>query len=148
MTPPPGGHKTHFLTKFHEDWTNNVTSRVFTCFHYIHIEKTAPHPRGHVFSLIWTIFEVVRDINETNALTKFHDFRAQIVTSTRLLYSHIRNTALPLGGHTNILTKFELDRGFNGTNVLTKIHEDQTINVASGLSSDNHLVDGPTDRPT
>ncbi|KAH3885545.1 hypothetical protein DPMN_009540 [Dreissena polymorpha] len=39
--------KTHVLTKFHEDWTKNVTSRVFTCFHYIHIEKTAPPPGGH-----------------------------------------------------------------------------------------------------
>ncbi|KAH3751689.1 hypothetical protein DPMN_186258 [Dreissena polymorpha] len=48
--------KTHVLTKFHEHWTKNVTSRVFPCFHYIHIEKTAPPPCGHVFSPIWTIF--------------------------------------------------------------------------------------------
>ncbi|KAH3883089.1 hypothetical protein DPMN_007039 [Dreissena polymorpha] len=49
--------------KVHEDLTTNVTSRVFTCFHYIHREKTAPPPGGHVFSPIWTIFELVRDIN-------------------------------------------------------------------------------------
>ncbi|KAH3885571.1 hypothetical protein DPMN_009566 [Dreissena polymorpha] len=45
--------KRHVLTKFHEDWTKNVTSRVFTCFHYIHIEKTALPPGGHVFTPIW-----------------------------------------------------------------------------------------------
>ncbi|KAH3705641.1 hypothetical protein DPMN_080718 [Dreissena polymorpha] len=48
--------ETNVLTTFHEDWTKNVTSRAFTCFHYIHIEKTAPTPGGHVFSPIWTIF--------------------------------------------------------------------------------------------
>ncbi|KAH3694684.1 hypothetical protein DPMN_082125 [Dreissena polymorpha] len=120
----------------HEDWTKNVTSRVFTCFHYIHIEKTAPPPCGHVFSPIWTIFELVRDINKTNVLTKFHDHLAKIVTST----GFTRNTAPPPGGHNNILTNLHEDwasnvtstvftsRGINGTNVLTKFHEDQTIN--------------------
>ncbi|KAH3819835.1 hypothetical protein DPMN_121577 [Dreissena polymorpha] len=65
--PPPGGHfhddwakrkmrhptGSHIiLTKFYENWAKNVTSRVFTCFHYIHKEKTAPPTGGHVFSLI------------------------------------------------------------------------------------------------
>ncbi|KAH3816340.1 hypothetical protein DPMN_117855 [Dreissena polymorpha] len=139
-SPPPGGHvfppiwtifelnrhiqKTHVLTKLHEDWTKNVTSRVFTCFHYIHIEKTAPPPGGHIFAPIWTIFKLVRDINETNVLTK--------------------NTAPPPGGHlhkdwasnvtSTVFTSFKLSRGINGTNVLTKFHEDQTINVASGYT--------------
>ncbi|KAH3806755.1 hypothetical protein DPMN_135081 [Dreissena polymorpha] len=92
-TPPPGGHvfspiwtifelnrhiqKTHVLTKFHEYWTKNVTSRVFTL---------PRPPGGHVFSPIWTIFELVRDINETNVVTKF-------------LYSHIMNNAPPPGSH-------------------------------------------------
>ncbi|KAH3817290.1 hypothetical protein DPMN_118823 [Dreissena polymorpha] len=65
--PPTGGHvfsqiwtifelnshikETNVLTKFHEHWAKNVTSRVFTCFHYIHIEKNAPPTGGHVFSL-------------------------------------------------------------------------------------------------
>ncbi|KAH3730995.1 hypothetical protein DPMN_056999 [Dreissena polymorpha] len=104
--PPPGGHvfppimtifelKTNLLTKFHEDWTKNVTSRVFKCFQYIHIEKTAPPPDGHVFSPIWTIFELVRDINKTNVLIKFHDDWAKIVTSRVFT----RNTAPPPGGH-------------------------------------------------
>ncbi|KAH3880360.1 hypothetical protein DPMN_004274 [Dreissena polymorpha] len=136
MTPPPGGNKTHVLTKFHEDWTENVTSRMFTCFQNKHIEKTVPPPGGHVFSPIWTIFELVRDINETNVLTKFHDDWAKIVTSRV-------NTALPPGGHldedwasnvaSTVFISFELSRGINRTNVLTKFHEDRTIIVASGL---------------
>ncbi|KAH3797611.1 hypothetical protein DPMN_151195 [Dreissena polymorpha] len=73
--------ETNVLTKFHENWAKNVTSRVFTCFHYIHIEKNAPPTGGHVFSPIWTIFELVRDINKTNVLTNFHDDWAKIVTS-------------------------------------------------------------------
>ncbi|KAH3692141.1 hypothetical protein DPMN_193954 [Dreissena polymorpha] len=41
--------ETNVLTKFHEHWAKNVTSREFTCFHYIHIEKNAPPTGGHVF---------------------------------------------------------------------------------------------------
>ncbi|KAH3729665.1 hypothetical protein DPMN_055643, partial [Dreissena polymorpha] len=55
------------MSKFHEDWENNVSARLFTYCHYIHIKKTAPLPGGHVFSLITTIFKLVRDINITNA---------------------------------------------------------------------------------
>ncbi|KAH3749368.1 hypothetical protein DPMN_183865 [Dreissena polymorpha] len=136
--------ETNVLTKCHEDLTKNVTSRVCICFHYIHIEKTAPPPGGHVFSQIWTIFELVQDINKTNVLTKFHDDWAKIVTSRVFT----RNIAPSPGGHvfhwtktifelnqhiikTNILTNFKLRRGIIGTNVLTKFHEDWTINVAS-----------------
>ncbi|KAH3889970.1 hypothetical protein DPMN_014037 [Dreissena polymorpha] len=70
--PPPGGHvlslittifklnqdiqKTNILTKFYDDWTKNVTSRVFTSFFYY------PHPGGHVFLPIRTIFELNRRI--------------------------------------------------------------------------------------
>ncbi|KAH3724119.1 hypothetical protein DPMN_049926 [Dreissena polymorpha] len=109
--PPPGGYdflpirtifqlnrhiqKTHVLTKCHADWTEHVTSRVFTCFHYIHIEKSAPPRGGHVFSPICTIFERVRDINKTNVLIKFHDDWAQIVTSRVFT----RSTAPAPGGH-------------------------------------------------
>ncbi|KAH3891392.1 hypothetical protein DPMN_015491 [Dreissena polymorpha] len=97
MRPPPGSHvfqrtgtifklnsciyETNVLTIFHENWAKNATSRVFTCFHYMHIAKTAPPLGGHVFSPIWTIFELVRDINKNHVYTKFHDYWAQIVTS-------------------------------------------------------------------
>ncbi|KAH3880126.1 hypothetical protein DPMN_004039 [Dreissena polymorpha] len=95
---PPG--ETNVLTKFHEDWTKNVTSLAFTCFHYIHIEKTALPPGGHVFSPIWTFFELLRDINKTNILTKFHDVWAKMNTST------------PPGGHVFQRTEtiFELNQ--------------------------------------
>ncbi|KAH3815266.1 hypothetical protein DPMN_143788 [Dreissena polymorpha] len=174
-TLPSGGHvfvpngtifklngriqETNVLTKFHEDWTKNVTSKAFTCFHLTHIKKNAPPPGGHVLSLIWTIFELVRDISETNVLTMFHDDWAKIVTSRVFT----RNTALPPGGHVfqwteiifelnqhiiklNILTQFEhqifeLSRGIIGTNVLTKFHEDRTINVASRVFTRQNIED-------
>ncbi|KAH3695727.1 hypothetical protein DPMN_083185 [Dreissena polymorpha] len=143
------GHiqKKHVLTKFHEDWTKNVTSREFTCFHYIHIEKTTPPTSGHVFSPIWTIFELFQDINESNVSTKFHDDKAKILTSRVFT----RNTAPPPGGHlhedlatnvtSTVFTSFELSRGINGTNVLTKFHEDRTINVASRLFTRQNVDD-------
>ncbi|KAH3795282.1 hypothetical protein DPMN_148831 [Dreissena polymorpha] len=135
---------TNILSKFHVNWAKNVTSTVFTCFHYIHIEKNAPPTGGHVFSPIPTNFKLVRDINKTNVLTNFHDDWAKIVTSRVFT----RKTAPPTGGHvfqqigttfelnqdiikTNILTNFELGRDFIGTKLLTKIHEDLTRNVAS-----------------
>ncbi|KAH3887441.1 hypothetical protein DPMN_011458 [Dreissena polymorpha] len=116
------------LTKFNEDrmkfWDRPKNDGVFPCFHYIHIEKTAPPSGGHVFSPIWTIFLLVRDINETNVLTKFHDNWAKIVTSR----VSTRNTAPP--------------PSINGTNVLTKFHEDQTINVASRVVTRQNVDDG------
>ncbi|KAH3825621.1 hypothetical protein DPMN_127502 [Dreissena polymorpha] len=136
--------KTNLLTKFHEDWTINVASRV----------KTAPPLGGHVFSLIWTIFELVRDINETNVLTRFHDDWAKIVTSRVFT----RNTAPPPGSHlhedwasnvtSTVFTSFELSRGINGTNLLTKFREDQTINVASRVFTRQNVDDarGTTDK--
>ncbi|KAH3727303.1 hypothetical protein DPMN_053233 [Dreissena polymorpha] len=104
--PPPGGHvfqqtrtifeiihdiiSTIVLTKFHEDLTINMTSRVnkapyprghnkinvLTKFHGDWTKtktKTAPSPGGNVFPLITTIFKLIRPINKTNVLTKFHD---------------------------------------------------------------------------
>ncbi|KAH3863463.1 hypothetical protein DPMN_026452 [Dreissena polymorpha] len=138
--------ETNVLTKFHENWAKNVTSRVFTCFHYIYREKNAPPTGSHVFSSIWTIFELVRDSNKTNFLTNFHDGWAKIVTSRVFTWK----TAPPPGGNvfqrngttfelnqriiqTNILTNFELARDFIRKKLLTKFHEDLTINVASSV---------------
>ncbi|KAH3798426.1 hypothetical protein DPMN_152025 [Dreissena polymorpha] len=51
-------------TKFHEDWTINMTS----------IVKTVPPPGGHVFKRSGTIFKHTLDIKQTNGLTYFdHD---------------------------------------------------------------------------
>ncbi|KAH3774428.1 hypothetical protein DPMN_175810 [Dreissena polymorpha] len=135
--PPPSSHviqltgtifkldscinETNLLTKFHENWAKNVTSRVFTCFHYIHIEKNAPPTGSHVFSPIWTIFKLVRDINKTNVLTNFHDDWAKIVTSRVFT----RKTAPPTGGHVFHRTKttFELNQHIIKSNILTNFHE-------------------------
>ncbi|KAH3702433.1 hypothetical protein DPMN_077450 [Dreissena polymorpha] len=54
---------THCLTKFHEDRTINVASRV----------KNAPPPGANVFQPTRTIFELAQDIIGTNVLTKFHE---------------------------------------------------------------------------
>ncbi|KAH3821709.1 hypothetical protein DPMN_123476 [Dreissena polymorpha] len=99
-------NETNVLTKFHENWAKNVTS------------KNAPPTGGHVFSPIWTIFELVQHINETIVLINFHDDWATIVTSREKL-------PRPLAAI------FKLDRDIIRTNLLTKFHEDRTINVAS-----------------
>ncbi|KAH3777137.1 hypothetical protein DPMN_178574 [Dreissena polymorpha] len=129
--------KTHVLTKFHEHWTKNVTSRVFPCFHYIHIEKTAPPPGGHVFSPIWTIFELIQEINKTNVLPNF------------MMIGQKLKTAPPTGGHvtSTVFTGIKLGRDFIGAKLLTKFHEDGTRNVASivlttkCLWTDKHTTD-------
>ncbi|KAH3890010.1 hypothetical protein DPMN_014077 [Dreissena polymorpha] len=102
--------KKNVLTnKCHEDWEKNASSRLFTCFHYIHIEKTAPPPGGHVLSLITTIFLLNQDIQKTNILTKFYDDWTKNVTSrvftSFFYYPHP-------GGHVflPIRTIFELNR--------------------------------------
>ncbi|KAH3739872.1 hypothetical protein DPMN_046562 [Dreissena polymorpha] len=94
--------ETKVLTKFHENWAKNVTSRVLACFHFIHIEKNAPPNGGHVFSPIWTIFELEREIKKP------------------------MKTAPPTGGHVFqwTLTTFELNQHIIKTNILTKLHED------------------------
>ncbi|KAH3802722.1 hypothetical protein DPMN_156402 [Dreissena polymorpha] len=164
-TAPPGSHvfqltgtifkinchikATNVLTKFHENTAKNVTSRRFTCFHYIHIEKNAPPTGCHVFSPIWTIFKLVRDINKNNVLTNFHDEWANIVTSR----VYTRKTAPPPGSHeTNVLTKFHENWAknvtsrvekcpsdwrpyINKTNVLTNFHDDWAKIVTSRKNS-------------
>ncbi|KAH3890061.1 hypothetical protein DPMN_014130 [Dreissena polymorpha] len=129
---------TNVLTKFHENWAKNVTSRVFTCFHYIHIENNAPPTGGHVFSPIWTIFVLFRDINKTNVLTNFHDHWAKIVTSRVFT----RKTAPPPSSHVTELTRtiFELYSHIKETNVLTKFHENWAKNVTSRVFTCFHYI--------
>ncbi|KAH3778425.1 hypothetical protein DPMN_179883 [Dreissena polymorpha] len=93
--PPLGSHvfqaNTNLLTKFHEDWTINVACRVFT---------------SHVFQANVTIFELIQDIIQTNLLTKFHEDWTINVASRVLT----RKTAPPPGCHvfSLIWTIFEL----------------------------------------
>ncbi|KAH3720051.1 hypothetical protein DPMN_062943 [Dreissena polymorpha] len=141
-------NKTNVFTKFHDDWAKNVTSRP-NKENIIIIEKTAPPPGGHFFSPYWTIFELVRDINKTNVLTKFHDDWAKLKTAPPT-GGHVfqrTGTTLKLNQHiikTNILTNFELDQGIIGTNLLTKFHEDRTRNVASRVFTNQMWTDGRT----
>ncbi|KAH3866862.1 hypothetical protein DPMN_029985 [Dreissena polymorpha] len=133
--PPPSSHviqltgtifelnsrikETNVLSKCHENWAKNVTSTVFTCFHYIHIEKNAPPTGSHVFSPIPTIFKLVRDINKTNVLTNFYDDWAKILTSRpnqeNFHFIHTEKNAPPTGGHvfSPISTIFEFVRDIN-----------------------------------
>ncbi|KAH3892501.1 hypothetical protein DPMN_016619 [Dreissena polymorpha] len=113
--------ETNVLTKFHKNWAKNVTSRVFSCFHYIHIERNAPPTGGHVFSPIWTIFQLVRDINKTNVRTNFHDDWAKIVTSREKLTLYTYQEKCPAHWPPYI----------NKTNVLTNFHDDWTKIVTS-----------------
>ncbi|KAH3838587.1 hypothetical protein DPMN_111995 [Dreissena polymorpha] len=135
--------ETNVLTKFHEKLGQK-------CFHYIHIEKNAPPTGDHVFSPIWTIFELVRDINKTNCLQGFFlkpnkencppPTGSHVIQLTGTLfelnshiketnftcfhYIHIEKNAPPTGGHvfSPIWTIFELVRDINKTNVLTNFH--------------------------
>ncbi|KAH3889985.1 hypothetical protein DPMN_014052 [Dreissena polymorpha] len=101
--PPPGGHvfqptniifelvqdiiEMNFLTKFHEDRTINVASRV----------KNAPPLGSHVFQANVTIFKLIQDIIETNLLTKFHEdwtinVASRELTSQMLMPHNARRT--------------------------------------------------------
>ncbi|KAH3891184.1 hypothetical protein DPMN_015273 [Dreissena polymorpha] len=88
-TLPPGGHVfqltniilelvqdiigMNLLTKFYEDQTINVASRVLTRFCYSHIRKNASPLGSHVFQANVTIYKLIQDIIETNLLTNFHE---------------------------------------------------------------------------
>ncbi|KAH3840454.1 hypothetical protein DPMN_113903 [Dreissena polymorpha] len=125
-------------------FTRNVASRVFT-------RNTAPPTDGHAFQRteitfelnqhvikknILTNFKLDRGFIGTNLLTKFYEDRTRNVASrvfTRFLYSQIRKTAPPTGGHVFQRTKttFELNLHIIKTNILTKLHEDWAYNVTS-----------------
>ncbi|KAH3896522.1 hypothetical protein DPMN_020699 [Dreissena polymorpha] len=149
--PPPGCHvfkatKTIFnliqdiigtnlrLTKFHEDWTINVASRVLT-------RKNAPPPCGHVCKATKTIFKLTQNMIGKNLMTKFHEDRKINVASrapppagghTINVASRVRKNAPPLGSHVfqAKVTIFKLIKDFIGTNLLIKFHEDWKMNVA------------------
>ncbi|KAH3876021.1 hypothetical protein DPMN_039301 [Dreissena polymorpha] len=98
---------TNRMTKFHEDRTINVASRVLT-------RKNAPPPGGHIFQTTKNHFRTHATIN---------------------VYSRVltRKKAPPPGGHVFQQTKiiFELCyKDIIGINLLTKFHDDRTINVA------------------
>ncbi|KAH3788314.1 hypothetical protein DPMN_166450 [Dreissena polymorpha] len=116
--PPPPWRSyiigTNLLTKFHEDLTINVASRVLTrkmhrqlvAMTNIQTKKNAPPPLAAMRNAPALCSQVIQDIIGKNLLSKFHKDR-QIDVASRVL---TRKNAPPNGGH---------------------FHEDQTINVAS-----------------
>ncbi|KAH3807806.1 hypothetical protein DPMN_136154 [Dreissena polymorpha] len=108
----------NLLTKFYEDQTVNVASRVLT-------------PYNHVFQANIIIFELIHDIIGTNLLTKFHEHWT--TRNRSIINVASRNKCPTPGGHVFKATKtiFELIQDIIGTNLLTKFHEDRKINVAS-----------------
>ncbi|KAH3837472.1 hypothetical protein DPMN_110862 [Dreissena polymorpha] len=137
---PPGGHvfqptgtifklvhdiiEINVLTKFHEDRTINVASRVTTI--------------SQVIQLTGTIFELVQDIIKISVLTKFHEDRTINVTSRVITRKNASPPAAMVltrknahGGHVfqPIGTIFKLAQDCIGTNLLTKCHEVRAINV-------------------
>ncbi|KAH3704934.1 hypothetical protein DPMN_079996 [Dreissena polymorpha] len=135
---------TNLVTKFHEDRTINVGSRVLT-------RQNAPPPGCHVFQPTGTIFEFVQDIIGTN-LNKFHDDSRKHIIRTNLVTKFHENRTINLasrvdqeglkgpkknapypGSHVfqQPGTIFKIVQDIIGTILVTKFHEDQTINVAS-----------------
>ncbi|KAH3879551.1 hypothetical protein DPMN_003454 [Dreissena polymorpha] len=154
---PPGGHvfqqtrtiseiiqdiiRTIVLTKFHEDWTINVTSRVLT-------KKTAPPPGSHVFHPTkfhedWTknvtsrgltgklprplavMFFNQPDIIGTHVLIKFHEDWTKNVTT------FYKKMPRPPGSHffQPTGTIYKLFQDIIGIHVQTKFHEYWAIHV-------------------
>ncbi|KAH3870043.1 hypothetical protein DPMN_033222 [Dreissena polymorpha] len=131
----------NLLTKFHEDRTINLASRVLTS----HLMKNAPLPGGNAILLEanlltmfhddWTINVASRVLTRknapppswpyiigTNLLTKFHKYRTINVTSRMLT----RKNALPLNG-----TILDFVQDIIELNLQTKFYHDWKINVAS-----------------
>ncbi|KAH3770302.1 hypothetical protein DPMN_171586 [Dreissena polymorpha] len=149
------------FSNFDKECLRNVNATVFTNQMWTdrRLTKTNPKTSPEQSGELKTIFHIVREINKTNALTKFHDDKAKNVTSRVFT----RKTAPPTGGHVfqrtettfklnqhinkaNILTNFQLDRYIIGTNLLTNFHEDRTINVASRVFTNKcgRTTDGRT----
>ncbi|KAH3720248.1 hypothetical protein DPMN_063145 [Dreissena polymorpha] len=172
-TPPPGGHVfqpkgiifrlvqniigMNLLTKFHEDWTINVASRVhvfqaniiifeliqdnietnlLTTFHEdwtinVASREKCPAPGGHVLKATKTIFYLIQDIIGANLLTLFHDNRKINVTSRVLTRNKTIAKQYMSPTSSTIVTIFKLIQDIIRTNLLTKFHEDRKINMAS-----------------
>ncbi|KAH3781681.1 hypothetical protein DPMN_159582 [Dreissena polymorpha] len=137
--PPTGGHDfqatgtifelvqdiigTNPLTKFHDDRTINMASRVLT-------RKNATPP--------WPPFFSTNHISGTNLLTKFHDDRTINVASRVLIMKHAR----PPDGHDFKATEtiFELIQNIIRKNLLTKFNDDRKINLVQDIIGMNLLT--------
>ncbi|KAH3731217.1 hypothetical protein DPMN_057225 [Dreissena polymorpha] len=119
---------TNLLTKFHEDWTRNVPSRVFT-------RRTAPPTGNHVFQRTGTTFEFKQDIIKTNIFTNFELNRAIIGSNLLTKFHEDRQEMWPLD--------FELDRDLIGTKLLTKVFTNKCERT-DGRTTDKDRKTAPT----
>ncbi|KAH3885244.1 hypothetical protein DPMN_009237 [Dreissena polymorpha] len=92
-------------------------------------EKCPPPPGGYVFSQTGTIFELYKDIMETNMLTKFLAYLTINVASSFTLKSHIRKNALLTVGHVfqPTVNINELVQDMIGTKAITKAHHEYIV---------------------
>ncbi|KAH3834880.1 hypothetical protein DPMN_108213 [Dreissena polymorpha] len=103
---------------FHEDRKINVASRVLTM-------KNSPPPGGHVFQPTGIIFKIVQDIIGMNLLTKFHeDLTINVVSRVK--------DAPPPGGHvfqTTGITNVDGARRttHDGQKAITKAHHEHVM---------------------
>ncbi|KAH3859046.1 hypothetical protein DPMN_101692 [Dreissena polymorpha] len=133
--PPPGGHVfqatgtifelvqdiigANLLTKFHDDRTINMASRVLTRIYFSYITKNATPPwRPYIIS--------------TNLVTKFHDDRTINVASKK---KNAPPPDLKINVASKVLTRKNARPLAAMDNLLTKFHEDRTINVASRVKN-------------
>ncbi|KAH3697686.1 hypothetical protein DPMN_085192 [Dreissena polymorpha] len=137
--------KTNVLTKFYEDWTINVTMRVFTNFYFSHIRKNALLPGSHA-SRVLTIINCNQTINvASRVLTRKnappHCGNVSQATGTifQIVQDFIRTNIL-----TKVLTRFYYGHVFQPTATIFELVQDiiginfldnkyRTINVASRL---------------
>ncbi|KAH3776314.1 hypothetical protein DPMN_177736 [Dreissena polymorpha] len=119
--------ETNLLTKFHDDQTINVASKVLTSGQSREMIKYyyVVTPPSHVFKATKTIFELIQDVIVTNFLTKFHENQTINVASRENAPTPKCHVFQPTG------TIFKLVKDIIGMNLLTMFHEDQTMNVAS-----------------
>ncbi|KAH3894568.1 hypothetical protein DPMN_018726 [Dreissena polymorpha] len=127
------------LTKFHEDWTINVTFRKKCAAHWqpyiiaknfltkFHEDQTINVAFTVLTSQPKPSFLLIQDIKYSD---KFHeDWTINVTFGPYMYYEKCPNP----GGHVFQPTRtiFELVQDITGTILLTKVHEDRTINVAS-----------------
>ncbi|KAH3895468.1 hypothetical protein DPMN_019633 [Dreissena polymorpha] len=120
------------LTKFHEDWTINVTKSVnkknfLPTGSHFHEDQTINVAFTVLTSQPKPSFLLIQDIKYSD---KFHeDWTINVTFGPYMYYEKCPNP----GGHVFQPTRtiFELVQDIIGTILLTKVHKDRTINVAS-----------------
>jgi len=124
------GHK-NIWTKFRDDWTKNVTSRVLTRFHYSTIRKNAQTPAAMFFKRPQLFSNSPQISLKTNVLTKFYEDNKCHFSSV----NKVSKQTHPSGGHNFQWTKTVCELGWDiiRTNVMTKFYYDLNKNLTLRL---------------